>query len=87
MGRKPPCAFYPQGRCRNGPECRFPHIMPEGGPVSPTSPRGGYGGNFGRHGGGANGPARRPQIGSIEERVVEMSLVRSFPLPPPQGFP
>jgi hypothetical protein len=76
MGRKPPCAFFPQGRCRNGDECRFPHIMPEGGLGSPTSPRGGYGGNFGRHG-GSNGATRRPQIGSIDERFGEMSLVRS----------
>ena len=75
MGRKPPCAFFPQGRCRNGGECRFPHIMPEGGPVNPTSPRGGYGGGFGRHG-GVNGAARRPQIGSIDERFGDMSLVR-----------
>ncbi|KAI0034140.1 hypothetical protein K488DRAFT_77405 [Vararia minispora EC-137] len=27
--RKPPCAFFPTGRCRNGDECRFPHIMPD----------------------------------------------------------
>jgi len=73
VGRKPPCAFFPQGRCRNGDDCRFPHIMPEGRPVSPTSPRGGYGGGFGRHG-GANGPARRPPIESIDERFGEMSL-------------
>ena len=77
MGRKPPCAFFPQGRCRNGDDCRFPHVMPEGGPVHPTSPRGGYGGNFGRHG-GANGAARRPPIGSIDERFGEMNLVCSL---------
>jgi hypothetical protein len=94
MGRKPPCAFFPQGRCRNGDECRFPHIGSEGGP---TSPRGagpgpgvggfGGGGSFGRHAGhgghgsggaGPNGAARRPQIGSIDERFGEMSLVRFF---------
>ncbi|KAG9119112.1 hypothetical protein FRC07_006035 [Ceratobasidium sp. 392] len=28
---KPPCLFFPSGRCRNGDDCRFPHIMPEPG--------------------------------------------------------
>ncbi|KAG9314196.1 hypothetical protein JVU11DRAFT_4982 [Chiua virens] len=27
--RKPACLFYPAGRCRNGDECRFPHIIPD----------------------------------------------------------
>ena len=49
---------------------RFPHIMPEGRPVSPTSPRGGY------------GAARRAQSRSIDERFREMSVVRSLPFPP-----
>ena len=50
--------------------CRVPHIIPEGRPVSPTSPRGGY------------GAARRAQSRSIDERFREMSLVRSLPFPP-----
>ncbi|TBU34666.1 hypothetical protein BD311DRAFT_802246 [Dichomitus squalens] len=29
-GGKPPCLFFPSGRCRNGDDCRFPHILPEG---------------------------------------------------------
>lgn len=29
-GRKPPCLFFPAGRCKNGDDCRFPHVMPEG---------------------------------------------------------
>ncbi|KAG8712668.1 hypothetical protein FRC09_019590 [Ceratobasidium sp. 395] len=28
---KPACLFFPSGRCRNGDDCRFPHIMPEPG--------------------------------------------------------
>lgn len=27
--RKPACLFYPAGRCRNGDDCRFPHIIPD----------------------------------------------------------
>ncbi|KAF9527748.1 hypothetical protein CPB83DRAFT_869795 [Crepidotus variabilis] len=29
-GRKPPCLFFPNGRCKNGDECRFPHVLPDG---------------------------------------------------------
>ncbi|PCH33896.1 hypothetical protein WOLCODRAFT_160435 [Wolfiporia cocos MD-104 SS10] len=28
-GRKPPCLFFPLGRCKNGDECRFPHVLPD----------------------------------------------------------
>ncbi|KAJ3514394.1 hypothetical protein NLJ89_g2409 [Agrocybe chaxingu] len=27
--RRPPCLFFPAGRCKNGDECRFPHVLPE----------------------------------------------------------
>lgn len=27
--RKPPCSFFPSGRCKNGDDCRFPHLMPD----------------------------------------------------------
>ncbi|CAL1695190.1 unnamed protein product [Somion occarium] len=27
---KPPCLFFPSGRCRNGDDCRFPHVLPDG---------------------------------------------------------
>ncbi|OBZ79501.1 Glycerol-3-phosphate dehydrogenase [NAD(P)+] [Grifola frondosa] len=44
-GRKPPCLFFPSGRCRNGDECRFPHVLPDG-PVNHHPPhfpaRGGH---------------------------------------------
>ncbi|KAH9898152.1 hypothetical protein C8Q73DRAFT_744230 [Cubamyces lactineus] len=29
-GGKPPCIFFPSGRCRNGDDCRFPHVLPDG---------------------------------------------------------
>ncbi|KAF8641050.1 hypothetical protein AX17_000694 [Amanita inopinata Kibby_2008] len=29
-GRKPACLFFPSGRCKNGDDCRFPHILPDG---------------------------------------------------------
>ncbi|KDR85400.1 hypothetical protein GALMADRAFT_357277 [Galerina marginata CBS 339.88] len=27
--RKPPCLFFPSGRCKNGEGCRFPHVLSE----------------------------------------------------------
>ncbi|KAF9270014.1 hypothetical protein L218DRAFT_6730 [Marasmius fiardii PR-910] len=26
---RPPCLFFPAGKCKNGDDCRFPHILPE----------------------------------------------------------
>ncbi|KAH9846858.1 hypothetical protein C2E23DRAFT_890540 [Lenzites betulinus] len=42
-GGKPPCLFFPSGRCRNGDECRFPHVLPDGptGHHPHFAPRGG----------------------------------------------
>ncbi|KAF7981162.1 hypothetical protein HWV62_34931 [Athelia sp. TMB] len=28
--RKPPCLFFPSGRCKNGDDCRFPHVLSDG---------------------------------------------------------
>ncbi|KIL71734.1 hypothetical protein M378DRAFT_183092 [Amanita muscaria Koide BX008] len=41
--RKPPCMFYPMGRCKNGSDCRFPHVPFDGtgNPNAPHSNRGG----------------------------------------------
>ncbi|KAG6867919.1 hypothetical protein C0993_009549 [Termitomyces sp. T159_Od127] len=51
-GRRPPCLFFPAGRCKNGAECRFPHVPPDGnaphhmpyfsarGPKPPRQPNG-----------------------------------------------
>ncbi|KAI0673383.1 hypothetical protein C8Q78DRAFT_1067726 [Trametes maxima] len=46
-GGKPPCLFFPSGRCRNGDDCRFPHVLPGDGPASHHHqphfvPRGGH---------------------------------------------
>ncbi|KAI0080340.1 hypothetical protein K474DRAFT_1704890 [Panus rudis PR-1116 ss-1] len=38
---KPPCMFFPSGRCRNGDDCRFPHVLPDG-PASHFAGRGGH---------------------------------------------
>ncbi|KAG8906544.1 hypothetical protein FRB99_006658 [Tulasnella sp. 403] len=32
--RKPPCAFFPAGKCKNGNDCRFPHVRPEDDPAA-----------------------------------------------------
>ncbi|KAF8516544.1 hypothetical protein BU17DRAFT_92632 [Hysterangium stoloniferum] len=48
-GKKPACLFYPSGRCRNGDECRFPHVMSD--PNNPPPPHG--------HGGRPHFPSRR----------------------------
>ncbi|ESK98092.1 protein with ankyrin repeats [Moniliophthora roreri MCA 2997] len=26
---KPPCLFFPAGKCKNGDDCRFPHVLPD----------------------------------------------------------
>ncbi|TFK56569.1 hypothetical protein OE88DRAFT_34052 [Heliocybe sulcata] len=71
-GRKPPCLFFPAGRCRNGDECRFPHVLPDGnGPqvyphYAPPMPRGPP---RPRHfSNAANG------IASIEEKMAGMNV-------------
>ncbi|KAI0003782.1 hypothetical protein BJV74DRAFT_881593 [Russula compacta] len=35
--RKPPCLFFPSGRCRNGDDCRFPHVLTDGQAVGRSS--------------------------------------------------
>ncbi|KAJ7161337.1 hypothetical protein C8R43DRAFT_1123795 [Mycena crocata] len=32
----PPCIFFPTGRCKNGADCRFPHVMPQEGAAGHT---------------------------------------------------
>ncbi|KAG6832527.1 hypothetical protein H0H92_000156 [Tricholoma furcatifolium] len=56
-GRKPPCLFFPSGRCKNGDDCRWPHVSPEAnghhaapyngrGPRPPRQPNGNSVGNL-----------------------------------------
>ncbi|KAI6162014.1 hypothetical protein EDD17DRAFT_1873930 [Pisolithus thermaeus] len=66
----PACLFYPAGRCRNGDDCRFPHVMPiVPGPQhhGPPRPRD-----------GSNG------INTIEERFATLT-VREEIQPPRNG--
>ncbi|KAF8898950.1 hypothetical protein BD779DRAFT_49362 [Infundibulicybe gibba] len=68
-GRKPPCLFFPAGRCKNGDECRFPHITPEN-----------AGPNYATYFSGRGGaPRPRPPIngnnfGTIEENLAGISI-------------
>ncbi|KZV87767.1 hypothetical protein EXIGLDRAFT_767448 [Exidia glandulosa HHB12029] len=55
---KPPCLFFPSGRCRNGDQCRFPHVMPDG-PVSGPPSR--------IH-------KSRMSMGSIESKLANLGL-------------
>ncbi|THV07619.1 hypothetical protein K435DRAFT_815404 [Dendrothele bispora CBS 962.96] len=67
--RKPPCLFFPAGKCKNGDDCRFPHVLPD---------------NSGPHqqftGGRGGAPRPRPHvnnsngIGTIEEKMSGMTL-------------
>ncbi|KAJ7631216.1 hypothetical protein FB45DRAFT_559949 [Roridomyces roridus] len=61
----PPCIFFPTGRCKNGSECRFPHVMPPEGTVGhiPFYP--------------TRGGAPRPQRNGftvIDEKLANLSL-------------
>ncbi|KAJ4485914.1 hypothetical protein J3R30DRAFT_3282740 [Lentinula aciculospora] len=44
--RKPPCLFFPAGKCKNGDECRFPHIQTTDYPAPHHSYVNGRGGAF-----------------------------------------
>ncbi|KAG8732534.1 hypothetical protein FRC11_012833 [Ceratobasidium sp. 423] len=46
---KPPCLFFPSGRCRNGDDCRFPHVMPEAGAQATFRYPSNNGGRFNGH--------------------------------------
>ncbi|KAH7930514.1 hypothetical protein BV22DRAFT_1054634 [Leucogyrophana mollusca] len=68
-GRKPACLFYPSGRCRNGDDCRFPHVLSDTQLPQPV--------NFPARGirprDGANG------IGTIEEKFANMAVREEAP--------
>ncbi|KAH9486558.1 hypothetical protein JR316_0000623 [Psilocybe cubensis] len=69
--RKPPCLFYPAGRCKNGDDCRFPHVLNESGAAPVHS-------GFPAARGGA--PRPRPQangvngVAHVEARLNNMSI-------------
>ncbi|KAI0040803.1 hypothetical protein FA95DRAFT_1611504 [Auriscalpium vulgare] len=62
--RKPPCLFFPAGRCRNGDECRFPHVLPDASAPHPP-------GHFGR--GGRFRPAQNGTA-HLEEKLANLGL-------------
>lgn len=66
-GRKPPCLFFPAGRCRNGDDCRYPHILPDGNGIHPMPYFSGRGGARPRHPNG-NG------ITAVSERLSGLSV-------------
>ncbi|KAH8119909.1 hypothetical protein DFH11DRAFT_1721811 [Phellopilus nigrolimitatus] len=57
--RKPPCAFFPSGRCRNGEACRFPHVLPDPNESAP----GHFSSKF--------GPRVRPHAPPADEQLHE----------------
>ncbi|KIY51223.1 hypothetical protein FISHEDRAFT_70866 [Fistulina hepatica ATCC 64428] len=69
--RRPPCLFFPAGKCKNGDECRFPHVMPD--PSMPHPPP-----FFPSGRGGGNQRARGNNhvngFGNIEQMMGNMSL-------------
>ncbi|KZT05834.1 uncharacterized protein LAESUDRAFT_743609 [Laetiporus sulphureus 93-53] len=71
-GRKPPCLFFPAGKCRNGDECRFPHILPDASfqyhPAHHPPHFSGRGGHRPRASSHMNG------VPGIEEKIANMSV-------------
>ncbi|KDQ17813.1 hypothetical protein BOTBODRAFT_53326 [Botryobasidium botryosum FD-172 SS1] len=78
--RKPPCLFFPTGKCRNGDECRFPHVMPDQSSGYPRA-NGGYG--------PPPFPSRYPHrprgFGPIDEKKGDYENKSGFPHPMPNG--
>ncbi|KAF5385164.1 hypothetical protein D9615_001348 [Tricholomella constricta] len=66
-GRKPPCLFFPTGRCKNGDDCRFPHVLPDANGTHHIPYFSGRGGPRPRHPNG-NG------IAAINEKLSGMSI-------------
>ncbi|KAF7337451.1 Ankyrin repeat containing protein [Mycena sanguinolenta] len=72
----PPCVFFPAGRCKNGNDCRFPHIMPqEGAPAAQAPPFYASRGGGPRRGGHANGNG----FAAIDEKLAPEKSARGAP--------
>ncbi|KAI0066457.1 hypothetical protein BV25DRAFT_1796507 [Artomyces pyxidatus] len=65
--RKPPCMFYPAGRCRNGDECRFPHVMPD--PSAPAN-----GNHFSGRGGRFRPQPHMNGVSHLEEKLASLNV-------------
>ncbi|KAF7784034.1 hypothetical protein Agabi119p4_199 [Agaricus bisporus var. burnettii] len=67
---KPPCLFFPTGRCKNGDDCRFPHIMPDGTSASTNHHTPFYAGR----GGGPRQPRGQFLHNGLEEKFNNMNI-------------
>ncbi|PFH54849.1 hypothetical protein AMATHDRAFT_72605 [Amanita thiersii Skay4041] len=67
-GRKPACIFFPSGRCKNGDDCRFPHVLPDSTNSQTPSFYSNRGTARGRSYGTANGFA------AIDEKLANMNI-------------
>ncbi|KAJ7492386.1 hypothetical protein FB451DRAFT_530260 [Mycena latifolia] len=65
----PPCIFFPTGRCKNGADCRFPHVMPTEGAVGHTP-------FYPARGGGPRprGHVNGNGFSAIDEKLANMSI-------------
>ncbi|KAH8102571.1 hypothetical protein BXZ70DRAFT_905894 [Cristinia sonorae] len=68
MGRKPPCLFFPSGRCRNGDDCRFPHVLSDGQAPHNAPFMNGRGGHRHRPAPHVNG------FGAVEEKLASLTI-------------
>ncbi|TFK77296.1 hypothetical protein BDN72DRAFT_830459 [Pluteus cervinus] len=73
-GAMPACLFFPSGRCKNGDDCRFPHVASDG----PAPHNGFYSGR-----GGGPRPRPHPQFGNLEEKFANVSIRDDGPPRPP----
>jgi hypothetical protein len=74
--RKPACLFYPAGRCRNGDECRFPHVIPD----TPAQPQSGARGSRAKEGANDIGPIQE-NLAATNVRDVSISFFGSPRIP------
>ncbi|KAJ7070805.1 hypothetical protein C8F01DRAFT_1244506 [Mycena amicta] len=63
----PPCMFFPLGRCKNGDDCRFPHIMPQDGVPVPMP-------FYPSRGGGPRSRGQSNGYAAIDEKMANLSL-------------
>ncbi|KAJ7293095.1 hypothetical protein C8J57DRAFT_15981 [Mycena rebaudengoi] len=68
----PVCIFFPTGRCKNGNDCRFPHVISPDGAQAPFYPSRGGGP---RPRGHMNGNG----FGAIDEKLANMSIHDNSP--------
>ncbi|KAF5352436.1 hypothetical protein D9756_006030 [Leucocoprinus leucothites] len=70
---RPACLFFPAGRCKNGDDCRFPHVMPDNAAPTHQSPY------FAGRGGGPRHPRGHAHLngtsnGGLEEKFNNMNI-------------